>query len=329
METIYIEEAIQNHLRTQAVLTRFPNAVKILCARYGEVFNPKSQNFRLQKERPALILAEKFDHFVLDAPEGYGIGGNRNFYFSHMLNCIYDCRYCFLQGMFRSAYYILFVNYEGFQSAIAEKIKEANGEATYFFSGYDCDSLALESITHFAAEFVPFFARYPSAWLELRTKSVQINALLELDPIPNCVAAFSLSPEEVVKALEDKTPSLEARLNAMVQLGEAGWKLGLRFDPLIYQEDFEAQYKLFFRDVFRKINVKWIHSVSLGAFRLPKGIYENMFRLYPDEKLLAHALAEREGMIAYPEPREQGMIRYVQKELERYVPEKLLFPCVV
>ena len=99
IETIYVEEAVRNHPRTQQVLKRFPNAVKIPCERYGEIFNRKAQNFRLQKERPALILAEKFDHFVLEVPEGYGIGGKRNFYFSHMLNCIYDCRYCFLQGM--------------------------------------------------------------------------------------------------------------------------------------------------------------------------------------------------------------------------------------
>ena len=329
IETIYVEEAVRNHPRTQQVLKRFPNAVKIPCERYGEIFNRKAQNFRLQKERPALILAEKFDHFVLEVPEGYGIGGKRNFYFSHMLNCIYDCRDCFLQGMYRSAYYVLFVNYEDFQLAIEEKIKEAQGEDAYFFSGYDCDSLALESITHFAAEFLPFFARHPKAWLELRTKSVQIGTLLDMDPIPNCVAAFSLSPENIVKALEEKTPFLERRLDAMERLGKAGWKLGLRFDPLIYHDDYELQYQRLFRDVFEKVNANQIHSVSFGAFRLPKGIYENMFRLHPDEKLFAGTLAERDGMISYPEPLEKKMVQPIRQKLMQYIPEKLLFPCLV
>src|SRR3989338_10836280 len=262
MQTIYIEKEIQHDARVQNICKRFPNAAKIVCERYGEVFNRKSQNFRLQKKRPALILAKKFDHFVLKSPEGCGLGFRRNFYFSHMLNCIYDCRYCFLQGMYRSAYYVLFVNYEDFQLAIEEKIKEAQGEESYFFSGYDCDSLALESITHFAAEFLHFFARHPKAWLELRTKSVQIETLLDMDPVPNCVAAFSLNPENIVKALEEKTPSFERRLDAMERLGKAGWKLGLRFDPLIYHDDYELQYQRLFRDVFEKVNANQIHSIS-------------------------------------------------------------------
>ena len=125
IDTIYVEEEIENHPRAKEVLKRFSRARRIPCGRFGEIFNRKAQNFRLQKLRPALILAKKFGRFVLDAPQSYGIGGEQNFYFSHMLNCIYDCRYCFLQGMYRSAHYVFFVNYEDFQAAIEEEINEA------------------------------------------------------------------------------------------------------------------------------------------------------------------------------------------------------------
>src|ERR1700761_7795137 len=109
-EFIYIEEEALNDKHTQAICQRFPYLVPIMCERYGEIFNRHAQHFRLQKQRPSLILAKKFDHFVLPTPAGYGIGGTHNFYFSHMLNCIYDCRYCFLQGMYNSAHYVIFVN---------------------------------------------------------------------------------------------------------------------------------------------------------------------------------------------------------------------------
>ena len=72
----------------------------------------------------------------------------------------------------------------------------------WFFSGYDCDSLALEKVTGFAAEILPFFAARPRAWLELRTKSVQIDALRAHPPLPNCVVAFSFTPGEVHARLE-------------------------------------------------------------------------------------------------------------------------------
>ena len=118
IETIYYEEGIKHHHRVEKILKRFSNARKISVDRYGEVFNRRNQNFRLQKLKPALILAKKHEGFVLPVPPGFGIGGTNNFYFSHMYNCMYDCRYCFLQGMYSSANYVLFVNYEDFENNI-------------------------------------------------------------------------------------------------------------------------------------------------------------------------------------------------------------------
>ena len=154
IHTLYIEEAIRAHPRVRAIVERFARATIVPITRYGEVFNRNQQSFRLQKKNPALILAEKKSNQVLSAPEGYGIGSARNFYFSHVLNCLYDCRYCFLQGMYRSAHYVLFVNYEDFQDQIVKTVAAHPGEDVYFFSGYDGDSLALESITGFVEAFL-------------------------------------------------------------------------------------------------------------------------------------------------------------------------------
>ena len=97
-ERIYVEESVQDEALTLDLLERFSDADQVQCQRYTEIFNKKAQNFRLQKKNPSLILARKFDNFVLPVPDGFGIGASENYYFSHMLNCLYDCRYCFLQG---------------------------------------------------------------------------------------------------------------------------------------------------------------------------------------------------------------------------------------
>ena len=124
IDSIYYEEGVREHPRTQKLLDRFPNASLIPCSHYKEVFNPSGQNFRLQKKKPALILAKNSGKLVHSVPPTYGIGGTRNFYFSHMLNCLYDCRYCFLQGMYPSAHYLLFVNYEDFFDEIKRTHEE-------------------------------------------------------------------------------------------------------------------------------------------------------------------------------------------------------------
>ncbi|MBI2192182.1 MAG: DNA photolyase [Planctomycetes bacterium] len=329
IHTLYVEEEVAEHPRTREVCERFPRAVRILCRRYGEIFNRKAQNFRLQKRNPALILARKHGRLVLETPPGYGLGDHRHFYFSHMLNCLYDCRYCFLQGMYRSAHYVLFVNYEDFRSAIEAKISGFCGETCFFYSGYDCDSLAFEPVTRFAENFLPFFAGHPEAWTEFRTKSTQIQVLLERKVIPNCVVAFSFTPLGISETLEHRVPPIEKRLKAMKELQERGWKLGLRFDPLIYQPDFRAHYERLYSDVFRVLRPEGLHSVSLGPFRLPKSLYENMYRLYPDEKLFAISLEERKGVLSYPRGLEEEVTAFCTRELLRHIPGDILFPCHV
>ncbi|MCX7104542.1 MAG: DNA photolyase [Methylococcales bacterium] len=327
IETIYIEENIVQHPRVIEIMTRFPQARKIICGRYGEVFNPKAQNFRLQKQKPALILAEKYKNFTMPVPSGYGIGASRNFYFSHMLNCLYDCRYCFLQGMYQSANYVLFINYEDFQDEIKQRCAETPTEAVHFFSGYDCDSLALEPVTGFAEQFLPIFEAIPNAWLELRTKSTQVRSLLSREAFPRCIVAFSLNPDEIATKVESKAPSLERRLDALLKLQAHGWQIGLRFDPMIYQLGYQQQYQHLFEQVFSIIKLESLHSVSLGAFRLPEKYFKKVHKLFPDEKLFVSPLENNQGMISYKEALEQEMTNFCTEQLLRYIPKELFFPC--
>lgn len=327
IQTIYMEEAIRQHPRVLEICARFPKAQIIGCARFTEVFNPKAQNFRLQKHQPALILAEKYRRFVLKAPDGYGIGAGKNYYFSHMLNCLYDCRYCFLQGMYQSAHYVLFVNYEDFQHEIRQICMENPDESLYFFSGYDCDSLALEPVTGFVEDFLPVFPELGNAWLELRTKSTQIRSLLDRNPLPRCIVAFSLSPEAIAAKVEAGAPSVAKRIDAMFKLQMQGWPLGLRFDPLVYTGDFRLHYRQLFEQVFERIDPESIHSVSLGVFRLPESNYKKMHKLYPQEKLFAGPLVTQQGMVSYRRDLEQEMMEFCSEQILTYISEEKFFPC--
>jgi spore photoproduct lyase len=323
---IYVEEEILGHPRTLQIQARFPDAEVVPCSRYGEIFNRRAQHFRLQKRRPSLILARKHRSFVTAAPEGFGIAGARNFLISHLHNCIYDCRYCFLQGMYRSAHYVVFINYEDFQWAIEERIRSLRGEPAWFFSGYDCDSLALEPVTRFAASFVPFFARFPQSFLELRTKSTQVKSLLEMEPPPNVIVAFSFTPAEVQAAVEHLTPSVDRRIRAMERLQERGWRLGLRFDPLIWDPRFRDQYRRLYGAVFGAVRAESLHSVSLGPFRLPPDYFRTLARLYPEDPLLDGPFEAEGGDVGYRRDLEEEMVGFCREELLRHVPAEIFHP---
>ncbi len=326
---IYVEEAVADHPRTIEICRRLPRAAVIPCGRYGEVFNPRHQSFRLQKRRPSLILAHKHGRLVQETPAGYGIGAARNFYFSHMLNCLYDCRYCFLQGMYRSAAYVVFVNYEDFFSSIDETVAETPSEEACFFSGYDCDSLAFEGVTRFVEHALPIFRQRPDRWLELRTKSTRIDALLAGEAFATCVVAFSFTPGEISSALEHGVPSVTRRIAAMEKLAERGWRLGLRFDPLIYTEDYHRQYRRLFEQIFAAIDADALHSVSLGPFRLPRPFFRRLEKMYGDETLLAGPFEDYGGMVSYGRDLEEEMVGFCTDELLERVPAEVFFPCEI
>ena len=327
IDTIYLENSVASYDRVKSITRRFPEAVRVPCERYQEVFNPKAQNFRLQKKRPALILAKKIGTAILPTPESYGIGGEHNYYFSHMLNCIYDCRYCFLQGMYRSGHYVVFVNYEYFFSGMSEKLKVHRGEDVWFFSGYDCDSLALEPVTGFVRELLGWLRQHSHAQVELRTKSTQIRALFETTPLPNVVIAYSLTPDQTAATLEHKAPSVEKRLAALAELAQRGWKIGLRFDPVLYELRYQDLYQRLFKDVFDRIPEDSIHSITLGPFRMPKPYFRNVTRLYPDEALFAGPFESRDKMVSYSTDCEQQMMSFCHEQLLSHTAANKIYTC--
>ncbi|MEM7235888.1 MAG: spore photoproduct lyase family protein, partial [Planctomycetota bacterium] len=208
-----------------------------------------------------------------------------------------------------------------------ERTATSDSAAACFFSGYDCDSLAFEPVTGFVDHILPVFERLPNAWLELRTKSTQVRSLRLREALPNCVVAFSLSPEAIGEALEHKVPPLSKRLDVLTDLAARGWKIGLRFDPLIDCPDFHETYRELFESVFRRVPEESVHSVSLGPFRLPRDFYKTAVKQYPDEPLFAAAVEDHAGMVSYPRERERELVAFATEELAGFVPEERFFPC--
>ena len=329
IDSIFVEREVLDHPIAQKVIRRLKHADVFEIDRYQEMFNRRQQNFRIQKQNPALILARKHDNFVLPAPQGFGLDAQKNYYFSHMYNCIYDCRYCFLQGMYSSANYVLFVNYEDFFKAISDTIDKNTDTSLTFFSGYDCDSLAFEKITGFAEKALEFFTNFSSVEFELRTKSIVSETLLKRSPISNCIVAYSLSPSNLAGVLDNKAPSIERRVNALKTLAKNGWPVGLRFDPLIYCAGWENLYSELIQDIFTDINIDKVHSVSHGPLRFPKEMYKKITSLYPDDKLFSFPMETKGGIVSYGKDIEQEMSLFLQEELEKYTTKKKIFRCLV
>ncbi len=281
VKNLYIEEDVLEDEKALGIQQKLRYENKIICKNYREVFNPKNQNFRIQKKEPSVILAKKKKNLILKAPNKFNIGFSENYYFSHMLNCIYDCNYCFLQGMFNSAHYVIFVNYDDFLLNIKDKLSNSSKNIC-FFSGYDCDSLALEDITGFIEYFVEKFVKLNNVTLEIRSKSTNIKSIKKYHPSNKIIPAFSLNPENSITLHEQNTPKLINRINAIKELQNLGWNIGIRFDPFIWYGEL-SKMSIYFEEIFKSINKNKIHSVTIGNFRMTNSYLKRMVKVNPTE----------------------------------------------
>ena len=198
---IYIENEIKKNQRVDKILSKYSNYEVVYIEKYTEVFNKKNQNFNLQKTNPSILIAKKNKNFLNKIPAKYSIGNKKNFYFSYMYNCPFDCKYCFLQGHYNSANYVIFINYEDYFAEIKKINLKFNNEKITIFSGYDCDSLAYDSYTGFVEQAITFFGKQKNIELELRTKSTLVKPLMKkLED--NVVVAFSFTPSRFSNVYE-------------------------------------------------------------------------------------------------------------------------------
>jgi spore photoproduct lyase len=265
---IYIEKNAVNYRITKEILSKFPKSELIYIDNYKNIFSRPNQDIVAQKKSKKIILAIKTDSFYYKNPDVcHNFGFKNSYYSSCLLNCIYDCHYCFLQGMYNSSNIVIFVNLEDYFSKIREILKT---QKIHLSISYDTDLLALENITGYCEKWINFAKINPKLTIEIRTKSINTTFLKNISSSKNIIFAWSISPEIISKKYEPNTASFEKKLSSIKYVLDNNWPVRLCFDPIIQIENYLDIYDNFFKKVFNVIDSEKIYDVSIGSFRMPK-----------------------------------------------------------
>jgi spore photoproduct lyase len=147
-----------------------------------------------------------------------------------------------------------------------------------------CDPLAVEDITEFAEELIPFVARETKQTkLLFLTKSDNINSLLNLEHGDRSIMSFSVNTEKVYQQLEHRTASPKSRLIAAGKLQQAGYEVRLRIDPIILYSTWEQDYIKLIDEIFVYVKPS---RITLGEYRPSKGLVSHIGSRFPDSSLL-------------------------------------------
>ncbi|XDD47070.1 radical SAM protein [Leptospira sp. WS39.C2] len=314
---IYIEEGIYDHFRTKEIISKFPNATLVPIRHYKDNFNRNSQNFRIQKQSPKLILAEKKDHFLYPGSDFSPNFSFPHFYYNTLaLNCIYDCEYCYLQGMFPSANLVLFVNWEDFFEETKRFLK--THESLYLALSYDTDLLALESFFPATQSWIQFANSEPNLTLEIRTKSTNFQSISHLTPNPNIILAWTISPQIVISSIEHGTPSLQARLKTIQKTIEAGWKVRVCIDPILRIPDWRLHYQSLAETLGKELNPVGITELSVGGFRMNIDFLKQIIDIRKDSSILFHAFEKKDKIVSYSKEETEEILEVMISSLKKH-----------
>lgn len=318
---IYVEKGVLNNPLTQNILKKLPKSKLVIIDRYSDVFNRPNQNYLIQKERQNLILAQKRYDFVYKGSKLCENFGNINFYHtSNILNCIYDCDYCYLQGMYPSGHIVIFVNIEDYFEEID---KLTQNQKIYLSISYETDLLALEYLTGFVKQWIEYAQKNKRLLIEIRTKSANFSSVEFIDIPSNVIFAWTLLPQPVIDNYEKLTPSLSKRIKSIKSAISKGLKVRISIEPLMYIEGFEVIYKDFVEYVFSRIPKEGIQDVNIGAFRMVKEQAKKIEKLKQYSPIFCYDTVFKDGIFTYREV--EYFEEFVYKEVINHIEKEKVY----
>ena len=319
---IYIEEQARDYTFTSRILKNFPNSIQVGIDNYQEVFHRANQQFVIQKNHLNLILAVKNDGLLYAGSSQCQDYASPNFYYTTpVLNCIYDCSYCFLQGKYSSANLVVFVNQDDFFTAVHRELpKRRDLEKPLFLAlSYDTDLMATENRIPISRDWIEFARSEDDLLVEIRTKSSAFSTFANIPATDQVLLAWTLSPQEVIDKYERLTPSLEQRLTAVNKALAAGWQVRLCIDPIMPVDDWEQIYTSFVNLIFTILPPDKIFDINVGTFRMNATFYKRIKKLCPNSDLYFQLSAKKGEIVTMPEDLRQRMLAMVRKRLSKYL----------
>ncbi len=331
-EKIFLEKDLTTNKYAKSILERLKK-VPVLIDTYEDVFQRVKKPYLQKRESLNLFIARKKGDLVKIAPDAYGLSGEPHYYFINAYNCIYECNYCYLQGYFNSPDLVIFVNHEEICADIQTKIDshlENSDVGIWFHAGEFSDSLALSHITGEIPRYFELFKKNPRAFLELRTKSVNTKTLESLNPLPNVICSFSLSPAKKIKDNDLKTPPLKSRLAAIKKIHKIGHPIAIHLDPIIYSEGIVDDYNNLLSQLNEIIPLRDIEYISVGVVRFTKDVFRQVKQNYPDsEYFYSEMITGHDSKVKYPRPMRHWLLQKIKSLcLKHGATEKSVYLCM-
>lgn len=320
---IYVEEEILQEERTKRICSLFDDACIVPVGRYTDVFERTRQSLVQQQASQNLILACKHDQRIYQGSPVCQNFDERYFYYcAPVMNCFFDCEYCWLKGMYASANLVVFINQEDFMQDVQKLLKE---HPIYLCVSYETDLPGMESLFHFCRWWGERTVENENLTIGLRTKAGYQEAWEEIPVNDRIIFAFTLSPQEVIDSCEHGTASLKERIGTVRKCMKEGRQVRLCFDPMIPVRNWQKAYAGMVKQVTDAIDLNEIRDVSVGTFRISRQYLKKMRKAYPDSAVVQYPYVCDHGFYHLPDELQNQMENSLIDLLCKYMDRKKIF----
>ena len=241
--------------------------------------------------------------------------------------CTMDCAYCILQSYFHPPVLQYFVNHEDMLAELDAVF--AQKEVRRIGTGEFTDSLIWDSWTDLSQVLIPKFAAQSYAMLELKTKTVNVDVLKNLDHQRKTAVSWSVNTETVIRANERGTASLSARLKAAARCESWGYPLAFHFDPMIVYQGCEQEYEQVVERIFSHVSPENVLWISLGTFRFMPDLKNIVRKRFPDSKIVfGEFITGLDAKMRYFKPLRIELYRRLVARIRELAPQVTVYFCM-
>jgi DNA repair photolyase len=325
---LYIDQQVLHFPQVISIRSRIPNVPVSVVHNSKEVYKSVlSSDNSVQKGKTILFLTRNKGAFIKSCPgtQSYTCCGYQILHIGTF--CTMDCSYCILQSYFHPPILQYFVNHDDLLVELDRLF--LNKTLSRIGTGEFTDSMIWDNLTDLSDLLVPEFSKQSKAVLELKTKTVKINALKSLHHNHKTIVSWSLNTPRIIKNEERHTASLSDRLRAAAKCESWDYPLGFHFDPLMIYDGCEKEYASVIEQLFSHISSENIVWISLGTFRFVPALKPIIQKRFPKSKIIyGEFISGLDGKMRYFKPLRIDLYRKIVSYIKAYAPGVMIYLCM-
>ncbi len=241
-----------------------------------------------------------------------------------VMNCGYGCSYCSIQTFYNKGK-ILF--YDNLRDRLKKIIPDPE-KRYHIGTGQSSDSLMWGNRGNLLDDLFEFARENPNIILEFKTKSANINYLLDNEVPQNVICTWTLNTEPVIRNEEHGTASLTDRLDAAEKLYRKNVMVGFHFHPVVRYEGYKKDYSELAAEVIKRFDPEKVCMVSFGTLTFIKSVIKNLRERKLKTRVLQIELDEIEGKYSYPLDVKEEMFSFMYEKFRSWHDKVYFYLCM-